>query len=1510
MREFDSLDVEKFFNDHVATVSQAGSDKGALVQSTLPLRAADDDGVMKPVDPSLDQQDQHFESANPVVDVAYPDSAAKQVRLQDAGVGLTVDSADADSSVPTPFGDDKLFYHEIAKDTDLIVAPVTQGFELMTQIRSADSPERLPLTVSMPQGAELHEAADGQGIEVVRSGSRLALITAPVAVDAAGNSVPSHLSVTDGDHIELVTEHRSAQTSYPVLVDPVTEDWTNNSWQWQGNTNTIGWWNGSWAPGGYSTPFASFGCVAGYNCWGNGLYEQVGSGWQIGNGNGAQWVYTPHGASTYIKSANLSTINFSRNGENNWGTPYAYWGVYSTSDANWGHDGNGTSLVALSGSGLTNANWQAANLGAGDDVDEVVFGMGNNYPRVGSNKLTAARTASLGGLTIVLDDPDIPHFDGLTSTDSPHGWYRGNAPLTVHPTARDNGLGVKSVSLITPTSGNPSTDTHTVWCNGTYTARCPSAYSPTFSYSTANMPEGTNVVREQATDILGKTGNGNFWNVNVDRSGPLINLPDNSSDQLAQATDDTGTQQQSQDPDNPDELALPTYKLHVDATDASASGPRAGVANITVKLDPDSADGGQILTTQDQTCAGTTDSCPLSLDYTLNAISLSPGSHTVRIIATDRAGNTNKRDITFEFHPATGLTDDDVTQYSELPDGSDLAVNVMNGNLIYHHVDIQTDGPDSSLNVDRFYNSEAPNTSGDIANGWSTDAAPDVTATPVPPVGGDQATAATKVDDVSGSTETFQKVEQPGDQQFSPDAQATLTQTGPSQQAGDYTLQYDAIPNNFDDDGSPETMTFADGKVTQVQTPADGNAQNYSYDGQGELSSISTPDGLSANVSTTNGDISSISSQDVGTHTYSESGGCGSGNLCEYTGDAGTASYSYDSDGNLTHLSLPDGSTADISYDSLGRATQVDVHPSGGGEETTTYAYADRQTTVTEPDQRVTTYIIGNDGSVLKATSGANPVVSLGGSDPNDLTNFEGESVAEGSYPLQINAQAAQGIDRIEVYVDDSLMDSTACDSACSDFTETWTLDTGSYVGGDANIEVVAWASDGAYTSKRFVVTLPALPNPFETGELTPPSQDQAIQFRDDNNLNADPAYVAGSFTNPAFQVGLYQYGIPLNQDEVNQLRQDAQIESTMYQIDDWVNAHNLQGVYTGTYWDSAAGLVRVGFTQNMDGYLAQLALPGVFAYPDLLAPAISPEEALAALQATQNQIDADTDQLAQQGIPVTMTGLDIKHDKLIVGVDDLPSHPSAPSELQSRYGNRLDVQNKSLIATEEHAGSAMDEGCSAGYAAQSGWKVKIRGKFRRQYFVISAGHCGLTASHFHTNGHKIGSTWANYLGDHLDALFISASKDASGSDVQVGPGDRRRTQSVSNVDSTGAMVCESGAEIRFAKKQLPNTFNNCGNTTAINVNYRFKEGGQTYSVHHGTEAKLNSCTGDSGGPVWTKTPTGVRAIGIVSAGSGSSRPAPSVYAPGFNEQCSDHIVFVRIGAIQSDAFVTVRKSK
>jgi hypothetical protein len=133
-----------------ATVTSEGDTQ--LLETNIPVQAEEENGELGTVDLDLARSTEGWEPENPLVDMTIGNSADEGIELGDEG--LTVTQAGADQAVARPLGDKNLFFSEVdaGTDTDLVVAPVSSGVELLDLLRSSDSPESLSFHFDLPAG--------------------------------------------------------------------------------------------------------------------------------------------------------------------------------------------------------------------------------------------------------------------------------------------------------------------------------------------------------------------------------------------------------------------------------------------------------------------------------------------------------------------------------------------------------------------------------------------------------------------------------------------------------------------------------------------------------------------------------------------------------------------------------------------------------------------------------------------------------------------------------------------------------------------------------------------------------------------------------------------------------------------------------------------------------------------------------------------------------------------------------------------------------------------------------------------------------------------------------------------------------------------------------------------------------------------------------------------------------------------------------------------------------------
>jgi hypothetical protein len=503
--------VANYLGDFAATVEHPDGEQ-TLVETTHPMRVADESGDFVPVDLALAEKSGWLEPRSPLATLTLSKAAPGVARLPDIGATFMPTSDPGAGDAMEVAG--KAFYGNVAVDTDYLARPVAGGVQVAWQLRSAASPERLGLDFMLSAGAVLRRAEhEGDGprpandlLEVVRRGERLASVTAPVAWDADGERVPVSYAL-EGGRVVVEVDHRGGDWLYPLMVDPVVvEDWRH--WRTNAGLDFAGW-STSESP--------------------------VGEIWKHHFGD----MYLGRGMDVYSRTAR--TYNSGEYGAWDWDAPGDAF-VYQTEFHYLEHEPDGTLLTTgiysptaggweasttqggPLGYGWSRhcTNWPSCTPTGGDKSNWARFMLWAN----GTGHRTGTMTAYMGGAAVYMND-QTPPISGVTHNDLPADWTASATP-SAGVGGRDGGLGVKSFELHVP--GHPiKTRTHP--CTGDRNDRCPRTVwtfandapvsGDAFSYSTANMPEGYNNVWAAVVDFAGNPS-WEGWQVKVDRSPPKV----------------------------------------------------------------------------------------------------------------------------------------------------------------------------------------------------------------------------------------------------------------------------------------------------------------------------------------------------------------------------------------------------------------------------------------------------------------------------------------------------------------------------------------------------------------------------------------------------------------------------------------------------------------------------------------------------------------------------------------------------------------------------------------------------------------------------------------------------------------------------------------------------------------------------------------------------------------------------------------------------------------------------
>jgi sugar lactone lactonase YvrE len=607
-RRLEDAHVLRAIGPDAAVVSVDG--KKQLVEGSVPLLTGGEGGQPSKADLGLVGGADGFEPADPLVDLRIPRSAGGMVEVGDAGLALGQEVERG----ATPGVSDGLdvFYADVATDTDLVAAPISSGVELFDQLRSPRSPEDVTFSVDLPAGAKL-EPGEGGGAEIVSGGKSVASVPAPVAEDAQGSEVPVSLAV-DGTSLVVHVAHTGGDFAYPILVDPIVEDWVNASW-FGGNPQSLqALTNGAWQwNSNASWIYGSTSCI--YTCWsgsGRGLYISTPSGYLPPNGFG-QFSYSAPNSHSYL--ANAWITPFYRDNHTNclpsqYAEPYDYDGMWN--ENSW----NKIEYNQSNQHGAANIEtWGRA----------FIIGMGT----ASGISIPCWRDDMAGGVAIWLEDWERPEL----STTSTAQWMDTAAPR-LNVSATDIGLGVKKFEA---SAVDASGNTQVWWtedpCSGLYGSRCPNTWNladggqPALSFNPAVLPEGIDQLNVQAFDVTEKPSTSTrTMTVRVDHAAPSIALTGTLTEQATLGTD------------------RPSYTLKAEARDGvpgseAPADVRSGAATLVFEND------GQVVSEMSPGCA--TQSCSLYREIEVPAASLTPGEHTLTVKATDAMGHVGVKSLKY-----------------------------------------------------------------------------------------------------------------------------------------------------------------------------------------------------------------------------------------------------------------------------------------------------------------------------------------------------------------------------------------------------------------------------------------------------------------------------------------------------------------------------------------------------------------------------------------------------------------------------------------------------------------------------------------------------------------------------------------------------------------------------------------------------------------------------------------------------------------------------------------------
>jgi Domain of unknown function (DUF6531) len=697
------LEVEEMLGPDAARVSSPVGGR-EIVESSLPLSSSLGGEGEEPVDLALERSGDSYVPANPTVPTELPATAEGAIQV---GEGIQVQMPATDDPEAVQVGQMSLFYPETETTTDTMLAPIAGGVEVLDQLRSAESPEELSFTVEVPPGGHL-VATPGGGAEIIDSqGTPLEEVPPPTAVDAQGATVPTTMTV-EGDALVVDVELAASHPAFPVLVDPSYLEEPTSFGEWE---------------------YANVGAEYGHEE--NASKLEV---WSLGSnrwyeaGTHGAFTYVSPGETAWIEAASFRSISFFPNscGGNQ---PHGYIELYNPG-ANRIEAGPNVyeGLTAMGG-----VEWQTGFV-AGPGTRWAVFGVGTKPGEGASN--SCVHEFYLGNYSLQEKDTTPPVITSVTGVPL-NRWFKPSEVGEAHVAVEDTGFGVFEVAV--GSAGVVTSRERPENCSGTSGSRCPHQYQ--FSIPPAYGP-GKRNFSVTAQDAMGNTVGGVIGETWEDRYAPEIVL----NGQFAKATGEVGRDDEeiggesnaAENEADENKLSIPTYELEVHAIDGGNAAPQemqSGVQSVRILLDGRE----QPIAWGTQACTASESSCAIQGTYMLTLPGLPAGVHELDIVATDRVGHVRERPIEFEYIPATGEGENQVLERFPLPDGAgepegaeesgqpEVAVNVMNGELVFHQQDAEVATADAGLPIERFYNSAlAQAQSGEFGSGWTLGDTPEL----------------------------------------------------------------------------------------------------------------------------------------------------------------------------------------------------------------------------------------------------------------------------------------------------------------------------------------------------------------------------------------------------------------------------------------------------------------------------------------------------------------------------------------------------------------------------------------------------------------------------------------------------------------------------------------------------------------------------------------------------------------------------------------------------------------
>jgi YD repeat-containing protein len=603
--------VLRYLTPNAAAVELPGG-KHAVVESLTPMAMQTSHGRFSALNLALVDRGSSYAPASSTSEVQIPKQLARGVELPNTGVSLVpVDSSGASLSGSQGLVDGAaVLYANTQPDTDTLVKPSSNGFELLAMLRSVDSASVLRYRVSVPAGAMLRQNSKSGAVDVMREGQAIASVQPPVAEDAEAASVPVTMSV-EGDLLVL-TVAKSSAYRYPIAVDPFVSDerftglTTPTRWKFcasddiscTGHTSAKFESKGWGGTGGLTIePTGSYAAnewvSLNYQTQGESKIDQLGAEASGSTPSGDIESYSQVFDAEKVEGTNTIALPPS--------TGYTgFAGGVCPRNGGGEQDCSGASSkeknavrYELSSTGPGTTFWGALN---------------NAYVQISQAKnpedsLNTGSSTLTGGLQNVL------YGEGF----EPTRWLGPHANTGFEVIAKDAGIGISSMTVGAAGWGLERAFLSEGRCEG---VQCFPSVNEIFTY-TSGMTDGAwNVKMLAQNATVGGFGNEAIANVHVDATPPfglrVLGLPSSNI------------------------IDGVPYHLTAEAIDGSGTTMSSGVKSLALGIDGLELTGGKSGSCPQGPCTATG-------EWTINGEEFGAGKHTLELVATDYAGNVETK---------------------------------------------------------------------------------------------------------------------------------------------------------------------------------------------------------------------------------------------------------------------------------------------------------------------------------------------------------------------------------------------------------------------------------------------------------------------------------------------------------------------------------------------------------------------------------------------------------------------------------------------------------------------------------------------------------------------------------------------------------------------------------------------------------------------------------------------------------------------------------------------------